>query len=59
MKKKREKKMFKRAKEKGKRTCLDIICDTYLTMMKHATAIPYLKKIHKIYESFDTSLERC
>ena len=32
------------------------ICHIYLTMMKLATVIPYLKKIQKIYESHDTSL---
>ena len=33
------------------------ICQTYPTMMKLGTVIPYLKKIRKIYESRDTPLE--
>ena len=35
------------------------ICHTYPTMMKLGTVIPYLKRIQKIYESCDTSLEFC
>ena len=35
------------------------ICCTYPTMMKIGTAIPYPKKIQKIYESRDTPLEFC
>ena len=34
------------------------ICNTYSTMMKLGTVIPYLK-IFKIYESRDTPLEFC
>ena len=34
-------------------------CHTYRTMMKLDTAIPYLKKIQKIYKSRDTALEFC
>ena len=33
------------------------ICHTYLTMMKVGTVILYLKKIQKIYESRDITLE--
>ena len=34
------------------------ICHTYpTTMMKLGTVIPYLKKIQKIYKSFDTSAD--
>ena len=33
------------------------ICHTYPTMMKLGTAIPYLRKIQKIYKSRDTSFE--
>ena len=29
------------------------ICHTYPTMMKLGTVIPYLKKIQKMYESYD------
>ena len=32
------------------------ICHTYPTMMKLQTHIPYLKKIQKIYKSYDTLL---
>ena len=32
---------------------------TYPTIMKLDTAIPYLKKTQKIYESRDTPLEFC
>ena len=35
------------------------ICHTYPTMIKPGTAIPYPKKIQKIYKSCDTSLEFC
>ena len=31
------------------------ICDTYPTMMKFGTVIPYLRKMKKMYESRDTS----
>ena len=34
-------------------------CNTYPTMMKRGTVIPYPKNIQKIYESRDTSLEFC
>ena len=39
-----------------KRFSLPKICHTYPTIMKLDTDIPYLKKIQKIYKSFDTSL---
>ena len=35
------------------------ICHTHPVMMKLDTVMPYLKKIHKIYESCDTLLEFC
>ena len=35
------------------------ICYTYPAMMNFGTAIPYLKKTQKIYESRDTPLEFC
>ena len=35
------------------------ICNTYPTMMKLGTLIPYLEKIQKIYKSRDTPLEFC
>ena len=35
------------------------ICNTYPTMMKFGTVIPYPKKIQKIYESRDAPLEFC
>ena len=43
----------------GKRPPLPKICRTYPAMMKLGTAIPYPKKIQKIYESRDTPLEFC
>ena len=38
----------------GKKAPHPKICHTYLTMMKLATDIPYLRKIQRIYESRDT-----
>ena len=35
------------------------ICHTYLIMMKLGAFIPYLKKIQKLYESRDTTLDFC
>ena len=35
------------------------ICHTYPTMMKLGTVIPYPKKIQKLYESRDITLEFC
>ena len=35
------------------------ICHTYPTMMKLGTVIPYPKKVRKIYELRDTTLEFC
>ena len=35
------------------------ICHTYPLIMKLGTIIPYPKKIHKIYESRDTTFEFC
>ena len=35
------------------------VCHTYTTMMKLGTAIPYLKKIKKIYKSREKPLEFC
>ena len=32
------------------------LCHTYATMIELDTAIPYLKKIQKVYESRDTAL---
>ena len=46
--------------ERGtKRPPLPKICHTYPTMMKLGTVIPYTKKIQKIYELRDTSLDFC
>ena len=42
--------------EGGKKVPLPKVCHTYLTIMKLATVIPYLKEIQKIYESRDTPL---
>ena len=44
---------------RGKKAPLPKICHKYPKMMKRGTVIPYLKKIQKIYESHDTSLEIC
>ena len=33
------------------------ICQTYPTIMKLGTLIPYLKKMQKMYKSYDTHLE--
>ena len=41
----------------GERLPLPKICPTCPTMMKLGTVIPYLKKIHKTYESRDTPPE--
>ena len=35
------------------------ICQTYPTIMKLGTVIPYLKKVQKIYEPRDPPLEFC
>ena len=40
-----------------KRPPLSKICHTYPTMMKLGRVIPYPKKVQKIYESRDTTLE--
>ena len=40
-----------------KRPLLPKICQTYPTMVKLGTVIPYLKKTHKNYESRDAPLE--
>ena len=45
--------------EKAKNTALPKICRTYPTVIKLGTVILYLKKMQKIYESFDTPLEFC
>ena len=44
---------------RGQKGPLPKICHTYSTMMKLGTVIPYLKKIQKLFESGDTSLEIC
>ena len=43
----------------GKKALLPKIYQTYPTMMKLETVIPYLKKTQKIYESRDIPLEFC
>ena len=43
----------------NKKAPLHKICQTYPTMMKLGTDIPYLKKIQKIYESCDAPLAFC
>ena len=43
----------------GKRPPIPKICHTYPTVMKLGTAITYLKKIQKIYESRDTPPDFC
>ena len=35
------------------------ICHIYPTLMKLRTVIPYLKKIQKLFESYDTLFEFC
>ena len=42
-----------------RRASLHKICHTYPTMIKLVTAIPYRKKIQKLYESHDRPLEFC
>ena len=42
-----------------KKASLPKICHTYPTMIKLRIFIPYLKKIQKLYESYDTTLEFC
>ena len=43
----------------ARKPTLPKICHTYSTMIKLGTVIPYLKKIPKIYESRDITLEFC
>ena len=43
----------------GQKAALPIICHTHPTIIKPGTVIPFLKKIHKIYELRDTHLEFC
>ena len=45
--------------EWGKKAPLPKICQTYPTMMKLSTVIPYLRKTQKMYKSRDTSLDFC
>ena len=42
-----------------KKASLLKIFDTYPTIMKLGTIIPYVKKIQELYESRDTPLEFC
>ena len=44
---------------RGKKGPFLKICHTYPTMMKRGTVISYLRRIQKIFESQDTSLEFC
>ena len=41
------------------KTPLPKICHTYRAMMKLGTAIPYLRKIQKVYESHETPFQLC
>ena len=43
----------------AKRTPFPKIYQTYATMMKLGAVIPYMKKIHKIYQSHDIPHELC
>ena len=43
----------------SKKAPLPEICDTYPTVMKPRTVIPYLQNIQKIYESRDTPSQFC
>ena len=43
----------------NKKAALPKFCHTYPTMMRLRIVIPYLKKIQKIYDSYDTPLEFC
>ena len=45
--------------EGAKKPPLPKICDTYNTVMKLTTVIPYLEKIQKIYKSRETPSEFC
>ena len=47
------------AKRMGEEATRPKICDTYRTVMKIGTVMPYPKKIQKIYKSRDTPLEFC
>ena len=49
--------LFRAAHEWRERPPLPKICQTYLTIIKLGTRIPYLKKIQKMYKSHDTHLE--
>ena len=44
-------------KRRGEKISLPKICYIYFTMIKLGTVIPYLKKIQKVYESYETLLE--
>ena len=44
---------------RGGKTPLPEVCYTYATMMKLATVIPYLKRMQKVFESRNKSLEFC
>ena len=49
--------IFGTAHEWGtKNAHLPKICDTYPTIIKLGTVIPYLEKIQKVYESRDTHM---
>ena len=50
--------LFKAAHERGvtKKAPHPKVCQTYPTMMKLGTVVPYLKKIQKQYKSPDTPL---
>ena len=51
--------LFVDAQGWGGKSPLPKICQTYHTMMKPGTLIPYLKKIPKMYKSHDAPLEFC
>ena len=50
---------FRGCSRMGKGPSFPKICHTHPTMMKLGTVTPYLKKIQKIYKSYDTSPEFC
>ena len=51
--------IFGAAQGWGKESPLPIIFHIHPAIMKFRTVIPYLKKIQKLYESYDTPFEFC
>ena len=50
---------FKKRNNNCKAPPIAKICHTYPAIIKLGTIMPYFKRIQKLYESGDTSLESC